>query len=516
MQNGIDLSRPIAHARGVVRGLGAATLANRAEQPEISVIVPLPEHRGHALDAVQSWTSEQSRARSAFELVVLSDGSEPRLDAAVRALLAEHDQFVIAAGASLMALLHTGAERARGAVLLFTESHCEVEPGTIGAVLRHLGASGADGVSLGTVSRSRNPLARMEDRMFARHMAPMLQAGHWSKIMLRAFAVRRDCYFAAGGLRPELGLFAEPALAMVLHRQGRRIDIVDSAKILHHSNTKWRSSYGDVRSHARGQCDFRAASPVDYARYLGVLPEWRHRGGASARFARGAWSDCFAAAATAETWRTRRLAAMGIARLAPAAALGGRAPALPIAARLAAAALRCWFWGSHRARWDRAFDDLHRRMVLHSRMRAVLEFPAADPAPSVIGRRAAPDISDEHVFDFHPPETIAAGTFRWSAPVAMIPLDLAPGRYAVTIETRGLRADLGGCALAAALYGRALPSAAIAVRADAVSFNLMVDASLSRPQRLLLLCAPLRNSGETCDSRSLGLPEFSIEVRSAL
>jgi len=510
MQGGTGLSE-----RSAVRELGAADPANRAAQPELSIILPLVEHRGHALASVRSWATGQSHARSAIELVVLSDGSEPRLDASVRALLAEHDQFVIAAGASLMALLHSGAERARGAVLLFTEAHCEAERGAGAAVLHHLAERGVDGVSLGTVSRSRNHLARMEDRMFARHMAPMLAPEHWYKIMLRAFAIRRDCYFAAGGLRPELGLFAEPAFAMALHRLGRPIEIIDTAKVIHHSNTKWRSSYGDVQSHARGQCAFRAASPAEYSRYLGALPEWRHRGGASARFARSAWSDCVAAAATADGWGARRLAAMGVAQLTPAVALGRHAPAFPIAARLGAAALRRWFWRWHGARRDRAFDDVHRRMVLHARMRAVLDFPASPPRPIGIGRVAAPDLADEDLFGFYSAETIAAGTFRWSAPMALIPLDLAPGRYAITFETRGVRWDLGDGALAAALNGRALPSAAIAIGADAVSLDLVVDASLPRPQRLLLLCAPLRKPRNTADRRPLGLPVFSIAIAPA-
>jgi hypothetical protein len=187
-------------------------------------------------------------------------------------------------------------------------------------------------------------------------------------------------------------------------------------------------------------------------------------------------------------------------------------PTLPAAARLATATLRGWFWRWHGARRARAFDDLHRRMVEHARLRAVLAHPAAEPVPLRAGRVTACELSEEHAFGIYPLETVAAGAFRWSAPVSLLPLDLAARRYRVTLEKRDLRADLGPGALAAALNGRALPRGAISVSAGAVSLDLVVG--WGRPQRLLLLAPPLAlpRGG---DRRALGLPLFAIALEPA-
>jgi len=58
-----------------------------ADKPLLSVIIPLGDHRGHALEAIESWT-RQTCPREDYEVIVITDGREPELEAAVARLAA--------------------------------------------------------------------------------------------------------------------------------------------------------------------------------------------------------------------------------------------------------------------------------------------------------------------------------------------------------------------------------------------------------------------------------------------
>jgi hypothetical protein len=485
-----------------------------APAPELSVIVTLVDHREFALAAVRSWVEGQTHPRGAFEVVAVSDGREPALERSATALLAPHDQLVVMPGAEQMDLLHAGAERARGAVLLFTEGHAEAGPEAVATALAHLAAGGADAVTLRSTSDDGAPLTRMEKRQFAVQAKSRLAPGAWNRIFLRGFAIRRAAYFAAGGFERSFDLFAEPALAMALHRAGCRIAISDSTVIFHHNTTTLWDLYLATARFARGQCLYRAERPAEYARYLGPLVEWAHRGGIHAGLSRAAWRDCLRVCRAAGNTRTRALATRALLRFAPAAALGRRAAVIGEALRLVVAVLRSWLWRWNDARLAPAYADVHQRMANYARLRWVAALRVAPPLqPIGIGR--AVDMLDENGLGLHPPEATDAGNLRWTEPAALIALDLAPGRYRVTLEKRGLRADLAAADLAAALDGRALPPGALTVTADAVVLDIAVAAGAPSPQRLLLLCAPLRKPAGSGDPRALGLPLFAVSIAPA-
>src|SRR5262245_8280621 len=102
-------------------------MAETPDKPFISVIIPLPDHRGHAVEAIESWT-EQSCPRGDYEIVVIIDGREPELEEKVAKLLSPHDQVLRCNEGSLHDCYNAGARAARGQVLLFTESHVKADP----------------------------------------------------------------------------------------------------------------------------------------------------------------------------------------------------------------------------------------------------------------------------------------------------------------------------------------------------------------------------------------------------
>jgi hypothetical protein len=76
--------------------------------PRISVIVPLADHRGHAVEAIRSWTREQTLPRNDYQVVVVIDGHEPQVESAVATLLGPGDKLVRAAHDALHVCYNAG------------------------------------------------------------------------------------------------------------------------------------------------------------------------------------------------------------------------------------------------------------------------------------------------------------------------------------------------------------------------------------------------------------------------
>jgi hypothetical protein len=461
--------------------------------------------------SVQSWL-DQGYPRERFEVVVVSDGREPALDRTVQGLLTARDQHVVAADTSEQELLRLGAARARGRVLVFTEGHCEARRTALAAVTARLAAGDIDALALGIEPRWRTAVGWGELQLIAKRPNRTAGLAAFQLLPEAGCAIPRERYVAAGGIRPELSIFALPVLALELHKRGARLGSSGSVDIVHHNSTWLREVREGLGQYGRGQCLFRAERPADYARYFGTLPEWRHRGGASARCARAAWSDCLRLLARGGAGPTRRRAARALLALAPAAALGTRFPVMAHAAGLAAATLRCRLWSRPGPRFERAFLDFCAHAIGWARTRLLRVYRAAAPSSALgVGRASADDIADAQGFSFHPVEVCGRERFCWSRPIIWLPLRLAPGRYRVVFEKRGLRSDLDAREITAALEGRALPPGAVTVGLDAVVIDIAVAAEEARDRRLLLLCAPLAARGSP-DPRRLGLPVFSLSV----
>ena len=96
--------------------------------PEISVVIPLTDARGDAIEHLRTWTHGQSLARERYQVVIASDGAEPEVDRALEALLEQQDSFEVIPGAGLLRLYNAAAGAATAPWLLLTENHCQGEP----------------------------------------------------------------------------------------------------------------------------------------------------------------------------------------------------------------------------------------------------------------------------------------------------------------------------------------------------------------------------------------------------
>jgi predicted dehydrogenase/glycosyltransferase involved in cell wall biosynthesis len=512
---------PVAELAGAPaperRGRGAPrSAAPRADEPAISVILPLPDHRGYALDSVRSWL-EQTAAAESYELLVMADGSEPELEQQVRGMLRPGDRMLAEEGAHEARLYDLGARAARAGLFLFTEPHCMAEPRALDEVMRFLATSDYDGACLRSVSVSTTAMARMEERFFDESFAEWSKEGHWCKVILRGFAVRREAYVAAGGFDHHYGRFSEFVLGARLHSQGRRIGYAAGAAVRHANATSLDHNRGAIVDFALGEAAFRHDHDRAFCeRYFGPAPEARERHALDAPAARAASFTAFRNLSRRSVWRepaALRGAAATLVRYAPTATLGPRPRLWRARAEFAAARARCLLWRTREDRLFPAFADGWNRLGYLTR----LEYEAAavgEPRPIDRAERFAIDeLPEERLLGFHQPETLDGSVFRWSRGLASVELPMAGARRIrlLTVPARPGDADLCQWAF---LGDRRLPPNTVGLGPDGITIDL--DAAGVRPQgeeRLTFTCAPLSGRWAPLDdSRELGLPVRAIEL----
>ena len=105
------------------------------------------------------------------------------------------------------------------------------EPECLEALLAHFAAHDQDGACCRSIGISTNAIARMEERLFDEGFRTWSREGHWCKVIMRGFAVRRSVYLADGGFEHAYGRFAEFALAATMHRRGRRLGFATGAAV---------------------------------------------------------------------------------------------------------------------------------------------------------------------------------------------------------------------------------------------------------------------------------------------
>jgi glycosyltransferase involved in cell wall biosynthesis len=86
----------------------ATRLDPHPPQPDVSVIVALPDHQGLAIEYVQSLVRKQTYSRERFEVIVVTDGSDSALDRSIQELLGHQDRMISYASSNLFLLGRSG------------------------------------------------------------------------------------------------------------------------------------------------------------------------------------------------------------------------------------------------------------------------------------------------------------------------------------------------------------------------------------------------------------------------
>ena len=246
------------------------------ETPELSVVLTLVDHQGHAVECVESWARQQDLARERYEVIVVGSGAERGVEDQVRPLLTDHDRLLRHESSEELELHDCGAREARGRWLLFTEGHTVAEPGCLSSLLGYLSEhepTYAGACIRSTPDGSSHPVAKCERRWYAEGFEEWSREGDWRKVTIRGFAIRRDAYLDAGGFEHRFGCFAETALAAALAEHGHVLGYAPKAAIKHYDATNLGQLTGYVREYREGEFAYRATHPPEYCeRYFGVLP----------------------------------------------------------------------------------------------------------------------------------------------------------------------------------------------------------------------------------------------------
>ncbi len=502
------------------RSLPTATRVDwHPAQRDVSVIVALPDHRGLAIECVESWVREQTYPRERFEVIVVSDGSDPALDSRVKELLGPGDQMICHATTNESLLYDIGAREATGKLLFITEPHCIAEPECLEELVSFFAIHDYDGACCRSVGICPNVIARMEQRFFEAGFRTFSRQGDWRKVLLRGFAIYRDIYLEEEGFETAFNRFAEWALAAKLHSRGRRLGYAAGATVRHCYTISFRELAPFIRDFARGECAYRANFPVEYCeRYFGHAPEWAQRESFRPSLARSACRAILRSPWGGMLGRGRcsmlQAQAKALLQYLPLALLGPRWGLLTTAWSLRMATARFWLWRLNDRKLYRAYCDAYERMVRYSRVEFIAEHLASSaPVPPASNHCRLGEMREECLVGFHAVERWGNDPFRWSGPVSILRLGLPRGTYDVQIETRSLRQGPVPLRLGVFFNRHKVPSSSIRWNGGLLSFRIHPPMFAPSPeQRLILTCNPLRPwKFGVPDRRELGLPIFSIK-----
>jgi hypothetical protein len=244
---------------------------------KLSVVVPLPDHRGHAIEAIRSWTQEQTCPRGDFEVVVIIDGREPAVEREVAALLAPHDQLVRAGQGTLHECYNAGYAAARGELLFFTESHVKAAPDCVERMLECFAAGGAECLAVASGGIDEDRFAGQEQTIYEEAL-PARIAGGWNLCTVRGFAVQRAAMDKAGGFAARYNHYCELLLGAALTHTGARMGYAPQARVWHFNSGTIAHFALELNAFGRDEIQFRAENPDSpLLQYLGPCPLWEQR-----------------------------------------------------------------------------------------------------------------------------------------------------------------------------------------------------------------------------------------------
>jgi hypothetical protein len=485
--------------------------------------------RGRALESIASWTTYQTLPRERIELIVVGNGSSPKLEETLRAKLSSRDHLLRVVSGNEMELYDFGARRAQAPWILFTEPHVIADANCLVALLQYLKDRRLDGACVRTLATTeRQWVAQLEARMYLEDAASWTQEGDWRKFTKRGFMLRRTAYEAVGGLDWRYQRFAETAIATKLHAQGFRLGYAPEAVITHYNSTTLAELLEYVWEYRQQACAFAEDHPRLSA--AGALPGCDRDLGDGCfdpRIAKAALrciGSTFRAALRRCGTRSGRSLGWTMLRAGWLTWLGGllgrRWHRQKVRLRYWIARLKLACLLQDNDTRQRAFMQVCERLGDYAAASYLLErrvhrssAPAGLPEP-VDGNCRPGELACERLWGFHAPEMWNGRRFRWTAPVACLAVDLFPGRWEVTLDTEGLRCpgfdDVR-------LFWNGAPATPALWRSGNGRLTFLVERShfaVPGPQLLTLTCSRLRGCGQN-ERRALGLPLFAIEFHEA-
>ena len=498
-----------------------------------SVIIPLEDHRGHAVRCVRGWAQDQLFPREQFEIVIGSPAGHPTAELnEIRSLLGPQDRVLELDRHHDMALCAKAAASTKGEVLFFTESHCMPEPGTL-AIADAVTRANPQwaGFSGRSIPITRNLLSELEAELYGPDIEFGMREHPWRKVLDQCFVVHRSPYFEAGGFDPAFGHFAEWLLAARLYALDLKIGYAPTVRIHHLYIGDFREWHRFTADFLQGQMAYLALEPRDpLTTMFDEVGEWSRRHMLRRSVA-------------------RRVCRMMLRDLRRSIEVGG-----DDSERRGLSSLRDWHWRLLRSWLVRAAAG-HSRVLMRAqrrrlttrvalqvdlltrnRARAGVHLRSCFDAIATVERNrflrtwarnferdraSRPPLDDVVDFGlwgpeqlgealgvgFHPAEAAGAEAIRWSEPAAYVELPVTAGRYVITLNLRFPPLETVPPRPHFYLDERPIPAGNVSIQRDFVELRVDVRGS-SSPPRLGWVCAPYR--ADQHSDRLLGLPVVSL------
>ena len=472
--------------------------------PLFSVIIPLEFHRGQWEQSWLAWMS-QTADRSLFEiiLVVPPDFSA---HAELKELAADAARIEHAGLNHDIGLCAFGAGKARGKYLFFTESHCRPEPDVIDLCIRAIDDHPDwAGFSCRSVPICHNRLSEAEAAMYQADIEFGMTQHPWRKVLDQCFVTRRDVYEECGGLREELGHFAEWVLAAGYFARGHTIGYLEEARFHHY----YVGRIGELKTFTldfvQGEIRYLSESRRDPGSELLEIPcEWSQPDDVDRPLALHAMNALMRYSLAGRGWKRHDEILRALLRWAASALFGNLSARLAarlgtIHARVVLTVLTIVGSSDAVARWLKRYIASLIRMQRIECIRRLRE--PARPAPKLLGDHVIAQLG------FHAVETSAGYTFRWSEPQAAVRIKGRPGRNKICIQSPALRAPLDKIGTQFYLDGARVDPAAIEIGRD--SYTLSLDLPSSGIATLAWACPVLTGGREV---RRLGLSVVAIDL----
>jgi hypothetical protein len=474
--------------------------------PRFSIVMLLPEARGMVERSVRSWTTAQHFARERFELVAVSDGNCPEVEARIPALLGASDRLLLYPGANRTALYDRGARAARGEFLIFTESHCVAEPSFLSVMDRFLQSSGLPGACCHTRPICPDVLSRVEARCCVEGLERYYRPDDWRKVNIHAFALRRDIYLEVGGMNPRYGIFAEMLLAAELWRRGHHAGVADAPPVAHRFDGGTRAACEYNRDVVAGEIRYYRDHPrgprIDHT-YLadGDLP-WSERELARAAFA-ALWAE------RRRGYRTALRAGWEALKLTLREGRLGRA-ANRVTMALAAGA--CRVIGSKSALARRLFLRAWADAARLARKEYLATEPPDERRDCGDGSVRIDELPERDLGGFHLPESWQGQPLRWTRPCAVLRLARPARVCELTLLTHGVGWPVANRRCVFFADGQRVPDHDVSVERLRIRLRLPATANPG-PMLLAVVCDPVPVEQGGTEPRELGFPLFAIETR---
>jgi hypothetical protein len=487
----------------------------------LSVLVPLIDPRGDAIDHLRTWTHEQTLPRERYQLVITSAGEDPDVEDQVAEMLAPHDRLERVPGANVFALWHAAAAKADTPWLLLTENHCEADPACLATVVDALESDPeVDALTMEHGHITENRAGELAAQWFERVYEDWSRPERWTKehrLNPVGCVVNRRAYEEAGGINARYGDFSMALLSARLHERRARIGHAP-AQVLHVHVDDIKEHHKHSADYAYGECVARQTEDQQFLeRYFGHGTVLRNRIRYRPEFARRASRVLADSAARALVRRPRELRWLmrELAARAPAS-VAGPAPSI-LWERLAFVTTE--YASTHlplspHGRWW-SYLRAQRGAVRLTHLHWISEHPEAlAPPQAVDGSRPVEELGPHELAPVHTLERHGDRTFRWTEPTTQLRLRTPEDRATLRLDTGGLRGSALHYVRGVYVDGRRVAPGALREEGTVLLIPLPRAARGSEAVHVTVLARPLEPiSRGPIDPRRLGLPLFSVEVR---